>query len=121
MAIRSGFPILSTPDLVALVDFYAAAFDAERTYAFTDADGTAAYVSLSMGGVALGIAREDVPTGSSGRAALWLYVDDVDQTYARALSAGAVNRSAPTDTPWGERVAQIEDPDGLVIHIAEEA
>jgi PhnB protein len=38
------------------------------------------------------------------------YVDDVDITYARALAACSTSILAPTDQPWGDRVAGIVDP-----------
>ena len=33
----------------------------------------------------------------------YIYVDDADHTYERALSAGAVSIEAPLDTPYGDR------------------
>ena len=42
----------------------------------------------------------------------YLYVDDVDDVYARALAAGAKSLSEPQDQFWGDRFAQVEDLDG---------
>ncbi|WP_153101378.1 VOC family protein [Paraburkholderia hayleyella] len=42
----------------------------------------------------------------------YLYVDDVDAVYERALTAGAKPLSEPQDQFWGDRFAQIEDLDG---------
>jgi uncharacterized glyoxalase superfamily protein PhnB len=42
----------------------------------------------------------------------YLYVDDVDAVYTRALAAGAKSLSEPQDQFWGDRFAQIEDLDG---------
>lgn len=42
----------------------------------------------------------------------YLYVDDADETYRRALAAGAVSIEAPADTPYGDRRAMIADPCG---------
>lgn len=120
MVVRSGFPILSTGDLGRLVGFYRAAFDAERTYGFAGEDGKDVFVTLALGGITLGIGREDAPQGSHGRTALWFYVDDVDESYRRVLDAGGVSESEPTDMPWGERVARVRDPDGLVLNLGAE-
>lgn len=49
---------------------------------------------------------------------LYLYVPDVDATFARAVEAGAVKREAPQDTPYGDRRAMVEDPGGNVWQIA---
>ena len=120
MAVLWGFPILTSADLPRLVAFYVAAFDAEQTYAFPAEDGSDAYVSLAVGGASVGIGSSDTPASGVERTALWFYVDDVDQTYARALAAGATSVSPPTDMPWGERVAQVRDPDGTVVNLGAE-
>jgi uncharacterized glyoxalase superfamily protein PhnB len=49
---------------------------------------------------------------------LYLYLDDVDATYRRALEAGAKSLEEPTETPYGDRRAMIEDPCGNVWQIA---
>ena len=35
------------------------------------------------------------------------------------VSAGATVVSRPTDMPWGERVADVTDPDGNLIHVGQ--
>ena len=42
-------------------------------------------------------------------AAIYLWVKDVDATYARALEAGATSESAPEDKPYGHRTAGVVD------------
>jgi PhnB protein len=49
---------------------------------------------------------------------LYVYVDDADQVYGRALDAGAVSLEAPLDTPYGDRRAMVRDPFGNVFQIA---
>jgi uncharacterized glyoxalase superfamily protein PhnB len=49
---------------------------------------------------------------------LYVYVDDADRTYERALQAGAVSLEAPIDTPYGDRRAMVRDPFGNVFQIA---
>jgi uncharacterized glyoxalase superfamily protein PhnB len=49
---------------------------------------------------------------------LYLYVDDVDKTYERALNAGAVSIEEPRDTPYGDRRGMVKDPCGNVWQIA---
>lgn len=43
---------------------------------------------------------------------LYLYVDDTDETYRRALEAGAVSVEEPAETPYGDRRAMVTDPCG---------
>jgi PhnB protein len=49
---------------------------------------------------------------------LYVYVDDADQAYARALAAGAESVEAPLDTPYGDRRAMVRDPFGNVYQVA---
>ncbi|HMG41996.1 MAG TPA: VOC family protein [Acidimicrobiales bacterium] len=49
---------------------------------------------------------------------LYVYVDDADATYRRALELGAVSLEEPLDTPYGDRRAMVRDPSGNVFQIA---
>jgi uncharacterized glyoxalase superfamily protein PhnB len=49
---------------------------------------------------------------------LYVYTDDADATYERALAAGATTLEAPLDTPYGDRRAMVRDPFGNVFQIA---
>ena len=49
---------------------------------------------------------------------LYLYVDDIDTTYERALKAGAVSLDEPGDLPYGDRRGMVEDPCGNIWQIA---
>ena len=49
---------------------------------------------------------------------LYVYVDDADVTYKRALEAGATSLEVPRDTPYGDRRAMVRDPFGNVFQIA---
>jgi len=49
---------------------------------------------------------------------LYLYVDDIDATYQRALAAGAVSLEEPSDLPYGDRRGMVQDPCGNIWQIA---
>jgi lactoylglutathione lyase len=110
MPFRDGFAILHTADLPRLVAFYVEQLGCDEAYRFEDA-----YVSLS-GPLKLGITavQELEPPG---RAALWLYCDDVDAELERLRAAGAEVVREPADMEWGERMASIRDPDGNEIFL----
>lgn len=111
MTVQALFPILRTTDLPRLTAFYEAAMNGVVGFRFGDD-----YVSLQLGPASLGIGRvPDVTKGA--QVSVWFYVDDVDETYAAALAAGATSQSEPADMPWGERVADLLDPDGNLIHL----
>ena len=40
---------------------------------------------------------------------LYVYVDDVDDVYQRAVAAGVETIESPGDMPWGDRVATVKD------------
>jgi PhnB protein len=49
---------------------------------------------------------------------LYLYVDDIDTTYKRALKVGAESLEEPQDMPYGDRRGMVKDPCGNIWQIA---
>jgi PhnB protein len=49
---------------------------------------------------------------------LYVYVEDADVAYARAMAANAVSLEAPADMPYGDRRAMVKDPWGNTWQIA---
>ena len=49
---------------------------------------------------------------------LYVYVDDADIAYRRAIDAGARSIEEPLDTPYGDRRAMVRDAFGNVFQIA---
>ena len=49
---------------------------------------------------------------------LYVYVEDADRVYRRAVAAGATSMEPPLDTPYGDRRAMVRDPHGNVFQIA---
>jgi uncharacterized glyoxalase superfamily protein PhnB len=109
---RSVTPRIVVSDMTAQVDFLRAVFDAKG-----DVDpGRPAEIRIgdSLIMVTPATERDLFP------AFLYVYVDDADRTYQRALSAGATSLEAPLDTPYGDRRAMVRDPFGNVFQIAHE-
>jgi len=63
-----------------------------------------------------------VSSTSGGRDAfpafLYVYVDDADEVYQRAIRGGATTLEEPLDTPYGDRRAMVRDRFGNVFQIA---
>src|SRR5260370_628216 len=75
-----------------------------------------AEVAIGNGAIEVSDGNEQYPTAP---AAIHLYVDDPDATYARALRAGATSFYAPTDEhPSGDRWGAVKDPFGNHWYIA---
>ena len=52
------------------------------------------------------------------RAFLYVYVEDTDSTYQRAIEANAISIEAPADMPYGDRRATVKDECGNLWQIA---
>ncbi len=108
-----SFPILSVEDLPATAAFYGR-LGFSQSYVFP-VDGPPAFVTLERHGRTIGIATRQ--QASDARFSYWVYVDDVDGTFADLTTAGAAIDAAPKNESWGERVASVRDPDGNVVHL----
>lgn len=106
-----AFPILTVADIATAEAFYAQlGFD--RTYAFGPAEAPH-FVSMDRDGDAIGLAAGPADHACS----YWVYVDDVDASFASLRDNGAAVVEEPADQPWGERTAAVRDPDGNVVHL----
>jgi uncharacterized glyoxalase superfamily protein PhnB len=109
-AYRSITPRIVTDDVEGLVAFLRAAFGADGEIVA----GRPVDVSIGDSIVMVSSAGER----DAFPAFLYLYVDDADATYDRAISAGATSVESPLDTPYGDRRAMVRDPWGDVFQIA---
>ncbi|HEY7160104.1 MAG TPA: VOC family protein, partial [Acidobacteriota bacterium] len=109
-----GWPAV-IPRIVAneaeqLVNFIKNVFDAVGDYS---SDRPAV---LNIGGSLIMISdagvRDPMP------AFLYVYVADCDQTYQRAIRAGAKSLEKPAEVPYGDRRAMIQDQWGNIWQIA---
>lgn len=116
---RSLFPILTVADVERSLGFYRDLLRGSVAYAFPD-DGPPVYVNVHVGGSPLGIGLADTADVRGG-ATLWVYVDDCDRAVEHLAAAGVTVVEPPADQPWGERVARVQDPDGNVVVLGQEA
>lgn len=65
-------------------------------------------------------AQPEFEEATSGKG-IWISVDveDIDAEYERLLAAGLEFRQGPTDQPWGERTCVTQDPNGVLIYVAQ--
>ena len=109
---RTITPYLVVPDADAEIRFLTAAFDATEKSVDRRPDGEVMHAEIVVGDslVMLGQSNETwKPLGG----AVYLWVPDVDATYAKALAAGATSQSAPEDKPYGHRNAGVVDANGV--------
>ena len=114
---RTLTPYLCVPDADVEMRFLKTAFGATETLCHRNAEGKVMHAELTVGDslVMVGQASGEWKPLS---AALYLWVTDVDGTYARALEAGATSQSAPEDKPYGHRNAGVLDKNGVTWWIA---
>ncbi len=82
-------------------------------------DGRVGHAELSIGDSVVMVSDEHPEMGVLSPKAvggtpvtLSIYVEDVDETFARALGSGAIELRAVQDQFYGDRSGQLEDPFG---------
>jgi uncharacterized glyoxalase superfamily protein PhnB len=100
-----------------VLKFVKRAFGAEELGRHSTPDGVIHHVTVKIGNglMEMGEAHgpyQPMPT------MFYLYVEDCDTLYKRALSAGATSISEPKDQPYGDRSAGVNDPFGNKWYIA---
>jgi uncharacterized glyoxalase superfamily protein PhnB len=113
-------PYLAVRDARAAIRYYTEAFGARADGpVYTADDGRIGHAELRIGDATVMLADPwDVPGVGDPSALgattvqLHLTVDDVDETYRRALAAGGTGTRPPADQDYGDRAAQVADPFG---------
>jgi PhnB protein len=120
-AIREGFhtvtPYLIVHEAENLVDFVKQVFGATELFRGIGSAG-GLHAEVRIGDSMLMIGGGGAWKGEPAPANLYLYLNEVDTVYQRALQAGADSISEPADQPYGDRVAGVKDPYGNVWYIA---
>jgi len=113
--VRPGFhsltPYLLAPGAARLIEFMRQAFGAEEVFRAKLPDGSIMHAEVRIGDSLIELSDGGGPW-QPRPAAIHLYVEDADATYARALRAGATSLIAPTDMPYGDREGDVKDPLG---------
>ncbi len=119
--IREGFqtvvPFLSVQGAARFVEFLSVAFGAKQT--FRSRSGTQYEVRIGDSMLMIG----DVGDGTHKTGQLFMYVEDVDALYQRAIQAGETSLMPPSNRGWGEgeelvRGAGVKDPSGNTWYLA---
>ena len=101
---HSVTPRLVVHDPALLVRFLKSTFDAVGEYA------AKAPAQMKIGDSIVMVSG--VGARDANPSFLYVYVEDVDATYRRALQAGAASIEEPQDVPYGDRRAMVKDPCG---------
>lgn len=115
--IQTVSPYLFVCEADRLIAFLVAAFACEEVSRSLRDDQKIANVQLSFGDsiIMLSEASEQFPAMQSS---FYVYVDDADACYQKALALGAVSVMPPRDTPYADRNAGIRDRAGNIWWLA---
>ena len=100
-----------------VINFLKRAFGAEDLGRYTTPDGVIHHVTLNIGNAHMEMGEAQGPYQPMPTM-FYLYVEDCDALYKRALSAGATSISEPRDQPYGDRSGGVIDPFGNKWYIA---
>jgi PhnB protein len=103
---------LSVEGAAAAIDFMKKVFNAEELQRAPDPSGKKIWHALvKIGGSSLFINDLFPEMGASKptNATLWVYSDDVDAMFKRAVAAGATPTMPVDDMFWGDRMGRVKD------------
>lgn len=113
-AVPEGFhtatPFLIVNDADALVEFMKKGLNAQEVYCLRTEGGSIMHAQMKIGNSMIMVG------GASGMpemlGAIYLYLEDADAAYEKAIKAGGQSVIAPRDEFYGDRMGGIKDPFG---------
>ncbi len=128
---HSVTPCLSLKNSNDAINFYQKAFNAQKLYVMPGPDGKGVmHASIKIGDSIIMLGDESPEQGCSSAEtlgnspiSLFLYVNNVDDAFKKAIDAGCVETMPVCDMFWGDRCGSLKDPFGyswmLATHTAD--
>ena len=110
-------PYLIVDGVSKLIDFLKETFHAEERARINDKEDHVGHAEIKIGNSIVMMA-DSTAQYRSIPSQLYVYVDNVDYTYERAMKAGGTSEQEPTTQFYGDRTAAVKDPTGNVWWIA---
>ena len=108
---HSVTPYLMVQGAAKLLDFLQQAFEAEVTVRMERPDGMIGHAEVRIGDSMVMLA-EATEQWKAMPGAIYLYVNDTDAAYKRAVQPGATSVMEPANQFYGDRNAGVKDPTG---------
>lgn len=120
-----GYTILYVENVEKTIEFYINAFGFTQKFITPEKD----YGELETGGTTLafasysiaeynGLVIDKLNQGTSlAPFEIAFVTDDIEATYQQALKAGAIAIKPPTEKPWGQIVAYVQDINGFLVEV----
>jgi len=118
-------PYVTIKGAAKAIEFYKEAFGATEIFRWADPDGSIRHAEIVIDDSPLMLTDEAPEFGMAGPRSfggspvhMFLYVEDVDATFGRAIAAGATELMPVEDSSDGDRRGGVTDPFGHVWYIA---
>src|SRR6267378_2940340 len=112
-------PNLTVTDGAKAIEFYKKAFGAQEKGRFNAPDGKSVmHAEIKIGDSIVMLGSEHPPQCLSPKSrggtsvSLYLYFENADAAFERAVKAGCTVKMPMSDMFWGDRYGQVEDPFG---------
>ncbi|HBA88559.1 MAG TPA: glyoxalase [Geobacter sp.] len=117
---RSVTPMFMFKDCRKAIDFYKNAFGAQERYAMPGPDGKGVMHAEVLVGDSIIMMGDENPQENCKSAesmggspiSFYLYVENVDAAFRRAVEAGATVQMEVQEMFWGDRAGSLQDPFG---------
>jgi len=116
---HTATPYLTVRGAAAAIDFYKRAFGATELFRMPGPGGKVMHAEIVIGDSRVMLADESdrsetkAPETLKGSStSIFLYVEDVDSSFKRAVSAGANVNQPLQNMFWGDRFGKVTDPFG---------
>jgi PhnB protein len=111
-------PYLLVQGAEKLIDFVKKVFDAKETVRMSMPDGAIGHAEVRLGDSVIMLSEAQGGEYKPMPSGIYLYVENCDAIYKRALEAGATSIMQPTDQFYGDRSASIKDQFGNIWYVA---
>ncbi len=124
---KLGYNLLYVNDVKATMEFYEKAFELEKGFLHPDGDygemltgeTKLGFVSHKLAG-SHGFSYKEQTTAELPSFEIGFVTEDVEYSFKRALSNGAIKIKEPQTKPWGQIVSYVQDINGFLIEICSE-
>ncbi len=109
---RTVTSYLTVPGIAKLIDFLQKAFDAQLIERFDGPDGRVMHAEVRIGDSIVMLGEPQGDRFPPKPCNIYLYVNDADAVYRRAVEAGGKSLGEVKDQFYGDRSGGVEDPSG---------
>ena len=117
-------PYMTIKDAASAIEFYKEAFGATEIFRWAEPDGRVRHAEVVIGDSPIMLTDEAPDFGMNSPQSLggspvhvFLYVEDVDELFGRAIAAGATELMPVENSEDGDRRGGVRDPFGHVWYI----